>query len=365
MTQRGSRTSQAATATTAPASGSVVTNAENVTGDGVGMEFEEAVQEEMMDLKSRVGSVEGHLSTMQIQLDSIHKLLTEFVGKRSTDAVPEVKANLKTTADEAEDPRLGRFLEEKLGKKPMDAVLNTGGIPHPDPNPLHGFVYTEIPEKFDAAKHVESHGTGGFSFRHNAASKASSVSPQHKFSFRQNVQHREHADRNNYVQDTSFSLSIARPKLDFPQFHGDDPIAWTRQCEKYFDLASVPEVIWVSMATLHCQGRAEHWWASLRLATHKVSWTHFCNLVCNRFSAHSMYDVIEAFNIVSQQTTATLYIDKFEELISTMQRLHPSLPEAYYVQCFIAGLKDAIKHYLKPHRPQTLCHAYWIAKDLE
>jgi hypothetical protein len=38
----------------------------------------------------------------------------------------------------------------------------------------------------------------------------------------------------------NFSLSIARPKLDFPTFSGEEPFNWLRQCERYFSLASVP-----------------------------------------------------------------------------------------------------------------------------
>jgi hypothetical protein len=61
-----------------------------------------------------------------------------------------------------------------------------------------------------------------------------------------------------------FNLSIARPKLDFPSFNGDEQFNWLRQCEKYFALASVPMDTWVSLATLHCHGTAQTWWRSLR-----------------------------------------------------------------------------------------------------
>lgn len=45
--------------------------------------------------------------------------------------------------------------------------------------------------------------------------------------------------------------------MDFPTFfEGDNPVGWTRQCEKYLDLALVPQGMWVSMAPLHCCGRA-------------------------------------------------------------------------------------------------------------
>ncbi|KAL6629795.1 hypothetical protein ACP70R_029560 [Stipagrostis hirtigluma subsp. patula] len=353
MPQRGTRTAAAAEAAAAAAAPSAlassVTNHEDLGRDGSTVDLVEVVQEEVLDLKSRVGNVEGHLSSMQVQLTSIQKLLTEFVGKPNQDEPPEESVDLKTTADE-EAAKMKRIMNEKQGKRPMGEDSGTEGIPHPDSHPSHGYVYTEMPDKPEftkpadkpeVAKNAESHATGGFNFKPSQSPKTSSATPPLRNTSRSSSLHRDTPDKTASANDNGFSLSIARPKLDFPHFHGDDPISWTRQCEKYFDLAAVPEVLWVSMATLHCHGKAENWWASLRIKTHSLKWPDFCNLV------------------------VSLYIDKFEELMAIVQRLHPSLPESYYVQCFTAGLKDSIKHYLKPHMPQTLCHAYWIAKDLE
>jgi hypothetical protein len=79
-------------------------------------------------------------------------------------------------------------------------------------------------------------------------------------------------DPPRYPNLNHFSLSIARPKLDFPNFGGDEPVNWLRQCEKYFALASVPIDTWVPLATLHCQGIAQTWW-SLRTPANLVHWT--------------------------------------------------------------------------------------------
>ena len=48
-----------------------------------------------------------------------------------------------------------------------------------------------------------------------------------------------------------------------------------------------------------------------------------------------------------------------------MQRQHLGLQEDYYIRCFVKGLKEQIKHLLKPHRPKSLGEAYSIAKELE
>jgi hypothetical protein len=56
---------------------------------------------------------------------------------------------------------------------------------------------------------------------------------------------------------------------------------------------------------------------------------------------------------------------KFEEMMALMQMDYPELIEPYFVNSFIAGLKEGIKHYVIPHSPQSLCDVYWKAKELE
>jgi hypothetical protein len=66
-----------------------------------------------------------------------------------------------------------------------------------------------------------------------------------------------HRTQTNQDNNTNFNLAIARPKLDFPTFAGEEPINWFCQCEKYFTLANAPMDTWVPLATLHCHGMAQ------------------------------------------------------------------------------------------------------------
>jgi hypothetical protein len=52
-------------------------------------------------------------------------------------------------------------------------------------------------------------------------------------------------------------------------------------------------------------------------------------------------------------------------MMALMQMDYPGLTKPYFISNFIAGLRDAIKHYLIPHNPHNLCEAYWNAKELE
>jgi hypothetical protein len=51
--------------------------------------------------------------------------------------------------------------------------------------------------------------------------------------------------------------------------------------------------------------------------------------------------------------------------MALMQMEYPGLTEPYFVNNFIAGLREGIKHYIIPHIPQTLCDTYWKVKELE
>jgi hypothetical protein len=68
---------------------------------------------------------------------------------------------------------------------------------------------------------------------------------------------------------------------------------------------------------------------------------------------------------LKQTTSVAQYIQKFEELMSLIQKDYPNLNEPYFVSSFIAGLKEGIKHYLIPRSPQTLSDTEWKAKELE
>jgi hypothetical protein len=136
-----------------------------------------------------------------------------------------------------------------------------------------------------------------------------------------------HIPEHHTNQSNTFSLSIARHKLDFPTFLTDEPMNWLRLCEKYFTLARVPTETWVPLATLHCHGVAHTWWRSLRTPATFIHWAQFCNMVFCRFSSHSSHSSLEHFHHLRQTTSIAEYIQKFEELMSLMQMEHPGLTE--------------------------------------
>lgn len=65
---------------------------------------------------------------------------------------------------------------------------------------------------------------------------------------------------NQEEKSNEFLRSIAKgPRLEFPVFEGDNPLGWIRQCDKYFELARVPEENRSDLAVSYMTGRADNW----------------------------------------------------------------------------------------------------------
>jgi hypothetical protein len=89
-------------------------------------------------------------------------------------------------------------------------------------------------------------------------------------------------------------------------------------------------------------------------------------VVVQRFNSGSSYEVVEEFNSVKQgYATVSEYTDKFEDKMANYRKENPDVKEAYYIKCYINGLRGEIKHYMKPLKPSTLYEAVVYAKDME
>jgi hypothetical protein len=185
--------------------------------------------------------------------------------------------------------------------------------------------------------------------------------------------HSQHNPWHKYTKDyehemrTQFLKNITKgPRLDFPKFDGDNPVEWIRQCEKCFQMSATPEEYKFSLAQLYIVGRADVWLRRSKILKNNPPWPKFCEMLLQRFSSHSSYQLVESFNTLKQNNlTVTEYADLFEELMATVTEENPELSESWFVRCFVNGLRDGIKYQLRPLRPKTLTDAFWLAKDME
>jgi hypothetical protein len=159
---------------------------------------------------------------------------------------------------------------------------------------------------------------------------------------------------------------VARgPKLNFPEFSGDDIEGLIRKTEKYFELVGVPNEDRVQIAVRYISGKAEFWWRGTGCNASTLPWHHFCRLASDRFNVVSEYDIVGQFHNLKQTGTVLDYVEKFEEMVSMVKRHNPSLTDNYFISSFISGLKDNIQYHVQCHKPTILSQAYWFAKRLE
>jgi hypothetical protein len=186
-----------------------------------------------------------------------------------------------------------------------------------------------------------------------------------------------HSDQRNswnkytkdYEQDmrNQFMKNITKgPRLDFPKFEGSNPVEWIRQCGMCFQMSATPEEYKFSLAQLYIVGKADVWLRRSKIIKSNPSWPAFCQMLIQRFSSHTSYQLVESFNNLKQNTlSVTDYADQFEELMATVTEENPKLSEGWFVRCFVNGLRDNIKYQLRPLRPSSLTEAFWLAKDME
>jgi hypothetical protein len=182
---------------------------------------------------------------------------------------------------------------------------------------------------------------------------------------RGNCNGRRNRDYNGEGQNPMIRHFAKGPKMEFPEFMGDQVEGWIKKANKYFKLAQTPDEWRVEIATLYFTGRADTWLDGSGIGTDEISWLSFCRKLKKRFAEQSEYDVIALFHKIQQVTIVDAYINEFEETMREVRKDNPDLPENYFVRSFVAGLKDYVQNLTQVQRPDSLHEAYWLARRFE
>jgi len=152
------------------------------------------------------------------------------------------------------------------------------------------------------------------------------------------------------------------PKIEFPNFGGANPRIWIKKCARYFSLCKIPDSQKVDLASIHLTGKAEIWFASYIAVKKSVEWDDFIVDVCDRFREELRGTIVEEFNKLQQVGSLDDYLDSFEELKSMMIQKTPCLPDDFFIDSFVGGLKPQLKPFVKALRPTTLSEAVVYAR---
>ena len=151
------------------------------------------------------------------------------------------------------------------------------------------------------------------------------------------------------------------PKLDMQKFDGSHPSAWLAQMENYFKLNYIQDD-WtqLSVATMYLDG--ERWqWAEWHQHCNGPfhSWPQFTKALRARFEQEDSF--LGRLTKLRQTGTVDEYITAFEALAFRTKRLS----DEFYMECFISGLKEAIKAQVLLHHPPTWPEACQVARKVE
>lgn len=84
--------------------------------------------------------------------------------------------------------------------------------------------------------------------------------------------------------------------------------------------------------------------------------------VCDLFKEEMGGRVVEDFNKLQQVGSLDEYLDRFEELKSLMIKRTPILPDLFFVNSFVGGLKPHLKPFVKALKPTSLSEAVAYAR---
>lgn len=93
------------------------------------------------------------------------------------------------------------------------------------------------------------------------------------------------------------------------------------------------------LATLHFQGRAEEWYGGVENEQPQ----ELVELVKRRFKKCGTRSAVEEFKRLHQTGSVEDYMDQFERAKSRLLLESRHLPESFFVEAYLSGLREEIK----------------------
>lgn len=118
------------------------------------------------------------------------------------------------------------------------------------------------------------------------------------------------------------------------------------------------------MATSHFCGEANDWFRCYKIANPQPPWPDLVSLVREIFTSKSDKPVDE-FKRVHQTGRVEEYVKRFLQAKSRLTYMRKIVSEEFYVEGFISGLRDEIRHTIEMFNPLTVNEAVKYAKQIE
>ncbi|XP_074271204.1 uncharacterized protein LOC141595129 [Silene latifolia] len=155
------------------------------------------------------------------------------------------------------------------------------------------------------------------------------------------------------------------PKVEFPVFDGSNPRIWVKKCKKYFELCKVADNQKLNLASLYMVGKAESWVHSYMNMRVNGDWDDFVLDLCAMFKENLGSNIVEEFNKLQKTGSLEDYLDAFEHLRGLMLQRNELLPDSYFLDSFVGGLKPTTKPFVRALKPTTIARAVELARCQE
>eukprot|EP00253_Pinus_taeda_P026508 PITA_26508 len=151
------------------------------------------------------------------------------------------------------------------------------------------------------------------------------------------------------------------PKLDMHKFDGSHPAAWIAQMEQYFNLNNIlDDETQLMVGSMYLDNERWQWWEWNRCCNAPFrTWDKFKKALTDCFDQES--DFLGRLTKLRQTGTVDEYITAFEALAFRTR----GLSDVFYTECFINGLKEAIKAHVQLHHPPTWIEPCKVACNVE
>jgi hypothetical protein len=149
--------------------------------------------------------------------------------------------------------------------------------------------------------------------------------------------------------------------MDFPKFDGTDPMIWKDNCEMYFEIFGISEMMKVKFAMLNFVGNAALWLKTVQSKQYIIHWEDLYKAVESYWGKNKFNLFMRQILTIRQTDTVATYTEKFNHLKHQILLHDPSTSEVFFVKRFIAGLADELRAAVLLHLPEDVDTASLLA----
>jgi hypothetical protein len=163
----------------------------------------------------------------------------------------------------------------------------------------------------------------------------------------------EHSSHSHTFPPHHFQRDLRLPLVDVTKFDGLDPTGWVTQMEHYFSLYGIiDDLVKLLYGVLHLdQERWQCWQWRKNSRQGYIAWTQFVIELYEHFDIDTNH--LGRLKKLKQSGIAEDFIATFERMAFQME----GMIDAFFLECFISGLKEDIWAHVLMDRPSSWVEA--------